>query len=53
MDMAKVFGTESTTPTVKPMSQPSVITSGEITISKKTKLEETLKFDKKGNKKAH
>ena len=51
--MAKVFGTESTTPTVKPMSQPSVITSGEIAISKKAKLDEVFKSDKKGGKRAH
>ena len=28
--MAKVYGTESDTPSVKPMTHPSVITSGEI-----------------------
>jgi hypothetical protein len=28
--MVKIYGTESATPSVKPMTQPSVITSGEI-----------------------
>lgn len=32
--MSKVYGTESATPTVKPMTQPSVITSGEAVITK-------------------
>ena len=51
--MAKIYGTESATPSVKPMTQPSVITSGEIyDFIGKNGLKKADKKDKKSIKKS-
>ena len=51
--MAKIYGTESATPSVKPMTQPSIITSGEIyDFIGKNGLKKADKKDKKSIKKS-